>query len=122
MRVRVSATTIEGETYKAEGLFAPLADRVAFERHFGVTAAALQRLGDAFDEEGKLREGADPAGVREEQVAFLVWRMLRRPNGAGEQIGPFEQFVESLAEIGLEQAAEEDPAVDPTEQAPPAGS
>lgn len=126
-RARVSATllvdTPEGESeqqFSHVGLFAPLADRVAFERHFGVSATVLSRLTEAFDEDGKLKPDVDPASIREEWVAFLVWRVLHRKHAAGEAVGSFAEFAEQATDLAVEELTEQeaDPELDPTAPAP----
>ncbi|HXF72683.1 MAG TPA: hypothetical protein VNO79_08770 [Actinomycetota bacterium] len=134
-RRRVSAVLVEeaegGEslrTYTHVGLFAPLADRVAFERRFGLSATVLSRLdgllyrpGDPEVEAdpgllGRLRPDADPSQVREEWVAFMVWRVLRRSAAAGSAVGDFEAFLERLVDLSVEELEES-----PEEDARPTG-
>lgn len=104
MRAHVTARTVDGRTFEAEGLMAPLTDRVAFERRFGVTAAVLSRIGDFFNAEGRMRPDADAAALREEWVAFIVFRILARGRAYGED---FDRFLEEVAEVEIEQLAEE---------------
>ncbi len=123
MRARVTAAMLDGRSFEHEGLFAPLADRVAFERRFGVSATVLGRVAAMFDEEGNLQPDADPAGLKEEWVAFLVWRVLARKNALGAEVGSFEDFLEAADAIGVEVVKEQaDPEVDPTAPPPPTPS
>jgi hypothetical protein len=121
------------ELLSCEGLFAPLADRVAFERRFGVSAVVLSRISEMFYDEadpevqldpsrkGQLREDADASGLHEEWIAFLVWRVLARKAGAGAAAGTFEEFLERVGDVVVENLDEEtqdagpaDPELDPT--------
>lgn len=103
MRVRVNVKLLDGSALEAEGLMAPLADRVAFERRFETNAAVLGRIKEFFDDEGKLLPGADPGAMREEWVAFIVYRVLHR---AKRYEGDFETFLEEAAELDLTELPE----------------
>lgn len=117
MRATVVVHMLDGEDAEAFGELAPLPDRVAFERRFGISATVLQRLGEMFDDDGNLKPGADPAELREEWMAFLAWRMLHR---AGVVALEFEPWLENVAEVELrESKEEEDLALVPTETAAP---
>lgn len=120
MRARVTATLLDGRSFEHVGLFAPLADRVAFERRFHVSATVLGRVAEMFDEEGNLREGADPAGLREEWIAFLVWRVLARKNVYDGEMGSADEFIEAVVAVEVTEVKDEeaDPEVDPTAPSP----
>jgi len=105
VRTAVTATLLSGATQTGEGELAPLADRVAFERHFGITAAVLSRLSEAFDDDGQLKAEADAHEIKEEWVAFLIWRLLRRVATGG--VADYDSWIDDLATIGLEQLEEE---------------
>lgn len=116
MRATVVVHMLDGGQAEAFGELAPLPDRVAFERRFGISATVLQRLGELFDDDGSLRPGADPSELREEWMAFLAWRMLHR---AGAAPGEFEPWLENVSEVELREAKEEDVTLVPTETAAP---
>ncbi len=96
MRAKVTATFMDGRTLEAEGAFAPLADRVAFEQRFGTSTQVLARLPELFGPDG-LKPDADPGGFREEWIAFLIWRTLARAH----QVGSFESFVAELEDVAI---------------------
>jgi hypothetical protein len=75
----------------------------------------LTRLVDSFDDEGKLTAEADPSQIREEWVAFLAWRMLRRGPARGVE---FLDWLETVSEVSLDTNPEEAEAV-PTVTAVP---
>jgi hypothetical protein len=85
----------------------PMADRAAFEEHFQRGSAVLGAIAEAFetDEEGKpvskngnpkLKEGADLTHVRDEYMAFLAWRSVRRTNPG---IAKFSEFIDNADEL-----------------------
>jgi hypothetical protein len=86
------------------------ADRVAFERHFGINSGTLlENLRGLFTADGAPVEGANLSAVREEHLAFFIWRAATR--AVSELAGvSFEDFLDQLAEI--EEAKEEE--ADPT--------
>jgi hypothetical protein len=88
--------------------FMCLADRVAFERHFHSSSAALASLRDKFDADGAPLPGADLSDLQEEHVAFLVWRAAAR---SGDAVGSFDEFVMALQDYEI---VEEADALDPT--------
>jgi hypothetical protein len=106
MRATVTATMLDGSTQTVRGEMAPLTDRVAFERQFHTSATVLSRLADMFDENGRLRDEADPAALREEWTAFLSWRMLARANPEAFNLG-FEGWLEQVSEVALDVTEEE---------------
>jgi hypothetical protein len=95
-------------------MFMCAADRVAFERRFGVTVGQLAEI-----------TGSGPGGavdlgrLREEWILFFAWRCANRSPG-GDQ-GPFDAWIELVAGVEL---ADIDPdgraetAVDPTAPTP----
>jgi hypothetical protein len=115
MRVRLQATLSDGRRFEAEDLYAPLSDRVAFERQFGVTAAVLSRLTDAFDKDGKLNPDTDATQIREEHVAFLSWRLLRRT----AELGTFDEFIDLAEELDIEALPDGADTTDDEVAAPP---
>lgn len=109
--------TVETRTYMC------LADRVAFERHFGdSTVKAMRALaGDYADGE---RRAEAMAGFREEWTVFFTWRCLRRFE---PETPDFDAFLETVAEVEIGQVevgqvdsgqVEEADAVNPTVPAP----
>lgn len=76
------------------------ADLVAFERKFGVSAAA-------FSEEG---------GARFEWLCFLVWRGLRRAKVIAAEVEFDDSFLERIEEIDVPDGDDEE--ADPTVPAP----
>lgn len=113
MRATVTVSMLDGSRMESSGEFAPLADRVAFEHQFGRSAVVIQLVAEQFDENGTLRPGADAASIREEWVAFLAWRMLRRGPAAGTS---FDVWLEDVEEVELRIGQEENGEV-PTETA-----
>lgn len=105
-RLHVVAELQDGSSIEASGTWMTLADRIAFERRFGVSAAALAR---GVDDDGKV----DPEVFREEQHAFAAWCLLRR-EGATQL--PFEEFGEQADDLTITKA---DSSPDPTELLPP---
>ena len=109
---RLDGTEVSFETRT----FMCLADRVAFERHFHSSSAALASLRDKFDAEGNAVPGADLSDLQEEHVAFLVWCAARR---SSHDIGPFDDFVMGLEDFDLiEEALQEDPTARQSEPSP----
>lgn len=80
-----------GETHDIER--PPFADLVAFERHFNTPAPQIDQ---------------DP---RAEWVAFLVWRGLRWQK---VQVGEFEDFIDQIDEVTVNQNGDSDPKVEAT--------
>lgn len=98
LTVRVKVHRLDGTSQEGEGLYMPLADRVAFERRFGKSI-----LGSMDD-------------LREEEAAFFCWSLLRR---TGMEPGEFEPFVDGIETLEIEQVGGEEP--NPTDQAPQPG-
>lgn len=98
MEATVKAVDFGGTKTEVFGVFAGWADQVAFERRFGVNAVVLERLGEAFDDEGRLRPDADATTIRSEWLAFLAWRMLKR---GGMAPADFEAWVDELDELEI---------------------
>ena len=99
MQATVKAVDFDGVKTEASGVFAGWSDQVAFERRFGVNAVILERLGEAFDDDGRLKPEADAAEIRSEWLAFLAWRVLRRSGGTTTD---FEAWVDELDELEIE--------------------
>jgi hypothetical protein len=107
MRATVTAVFLDASQQAATGELAPLADRVEFEKRFGMSAAVLSRLEGMFDDEGNLTPDADPAALREEWIAFLVWAELRRELGA-EEVADFDAWLLTISNITVNTNAEEE--------------
>jgi hypothetical protein len=99
MRARITVLHVDGSGDVSEGVFAGWGDQVQFERRFGVNAAVLGTLRDAFDDEGVLAKGADPASIKSEWLAYLAWRTLSR-----SRVGtpPFEEWIETVDELDIQ--------------------
>jgi hypothetical protein len=96
--------------------FMCLADRVAFERHFHSSSAALASLRDLFDADGAPIPGADLSSLQEEHVAFLVWCAAAR---SGNAVGSFDEFIVALEDYEiLEDADVLDPTAPPSDSSP----
>jgi hypothetical protein len=104
------------------------ADRVGFERRFGISSAVMAKWGDAADEEGNLRPDADLSQIREEWPAYFVWAVCVRDQG---ETRSFDEWIVNMAEIEARQlataivlppAVEDDPELDPTNPVARAGS
>lgn len=113
MRATVTATLLDGSSQTHSGELAPLADRIAFERRYGVNAAVLGRLSQAFNDDGTLRADADATAIREEWVAFLCWRLLIRGPARGVDFEAWLEGMDSL-DLNLEDQDETGSEVDPT--------
>ncbi len=135
-RRRVIVSMQDGSVLEATGAWMPLPDRVAFERHFRLSAVVMGRLATAFygsgdpevlehpELQGRLRPTTDPGDIREEWVAFAAWRLLRRTFDDQEQLSSFERFLEAVEDVDIEPIEEEeagagDPELDPTVPTPP---
>lgn len=119
MRARIIAANMDGTKQEAEGVFAGWADQIAFERRFGLNAAVLSTLDEAFNADGTLRSAEAAGSIRSEWIAYLAWRIIRRAGGevGPEAAGTFDAWVEELDDLELHvDASEEDDesAVDPT--------
>jgi hypothetical protein len=103
MRIRIS--TFSGQTFDFEANWGNNADRVAFERRFQTNSRVMK---DKFG----------TAEYRDEWMAFMVWRSLRRqtPN-----VADFEEFLEDIDEFifGEDGEDQEEDVPDPTETAEP---
>jgi hypothetical protein len=84
-RFGITVVMDDGTKEHAEGELAPLPDRVAFERRFGLSATVMQDLD---------QDRPDPHVLREEWIAFLAWRMLWRAHAT--PWGDFDQWVEHI--------------------------
>lgn len=109
-RATITTTDYNGQKATAEGVFGGWSDQVAFERRFGVNATVLQRLGESFNDEGELREDADPSAIRTEWLAFVAWRVLSRTAGAPD----FEAWLEGLADLDINIKEDDDDEVPTT--------
>lgn len=102
--------------------FMCLADRVAFERHFGSSSAGLAKMRDKFNPDGTPVKGADLSDLQEEHVAFLVWRAILRyqaANDPGAPLQSFDDFVEGLEEFDVKDGVDDvDPTVSPNGSSP----
>lgn len=109
-KFEVTAVTLDGTKQTATGEMAPLRDRIAFEHHFGLSAIILRDLDG---------DHPDPNVLREEWVAFLVYRMLRTADQipAGQT---FEAWLETIQDE-LEVTAL-DVGLDPTNDPAPGES
>lgn len=115
---RITLTRLDGSEIAFDTrTFMCLADRVAFERHFQSSSAAMTALKDKFDDSGKPLPGADLSDLREEHLAFLVWLAAVRSNDSGV-VGPFEDFVMDLEDFDVKEDAEADPTEAPSEPSP----
>jgi hypothetical protein len=117
---RIVLTRLDGTQIAFETrTFMCLADRVAFERHFHSSSAALSALRDKFDAEGVPIPGADLSDLQEEHVAFLVWCAARRTS---HDVGSFEDFVMALEDFEMTDEPVEaglDPTAPPSERSQP---
>jgi hypothetical protein len=103
MRIRIS--TFSGQSFDFEANWGNNADRVAFERKFQVNSKVMK---DLF---GKTE-------YRDEWMAFMVWRSLRRQNPTAAP--DFEAFLEDIDTFIFGEDGEDEPAeADPTQTAEP---
>jgi len=117
MKITIERFDGPSETF-APVAYMGMADRVAFERRFGVDSAELVRWGrdlkrisgDLDDDETDLPPGAK---LNEEWIAFFVWRAARRGLGV---TASFDEWIDDVAGFGFD-----DVAPDPTEPPPPGG-
>lgn len=111
-RRTVTATMFDGTEHKATGEYLALADRVAFERKFGISTAILSKHASLFDDKGTLKDDADLSDLEgnvAEQHSFLSWRLLSR---GGCDVGDFDTFIDAC--VNIEVGPKEDGGVDPT--------
>lgn len=102
MRIRI--TTLDGETHDFEANWGNKADSIAFERHFQVNSSVM-------------KEKFGTPEYREEWMAFVVWRCLRRIDPS---VPEFEEFIESIDTfIFGDDEDQEATEPDPTEPAAP---
>ncbi len=115
---KITATLDDGSARECStSTFMCLADRVAFERYFGQSSAALAAVRELFDDDGKPKPGADLSILREEWIAFFAHRALLRADREGTPA--YDDFIESVAGVTIDQDGDV-PAPNPTEPAPPA--
>lgn len=100
-----------------------MADLVAFERQFGISASQMSppALKDedgnvVVDENGEVVP--DASKVRMEWIAFLVWRSSRRQGLIGKDVEFDDDFLECIDDVELNGSDSEDPDVDPTKAVP----
>lgn len=109
---RITAVMLDGTKHEATGVYMPLADRVAFERKYAETLGQIRKQAKEAGSESE----PDFSGVKDEQVAFFCWRLLRR----GQiPVGEFEDFLENADELAID--VQDGPA-DPTDAGPPLGN
>jgi len=116
MRARIKITDHEGKTSDAEGVFAGWGDQVAFERRFGVNAAVMGRLREAFDDSGLLKPDADAGSIKTEWLAFLAWRLMARAGVAGSS---FDEWLENVADLELTVEDNEEEGTEAIEESVP---
>lgn len=125
---RVVAVMLDGDKLEAQGVYMPLADRVAFERKFDVSVLEMARLERRIDDAGQAT--APVPDLREERSAFFSWRLLHR---AGKTEADFDAFLDNVERLEIEihkdgpvdptgAPAAEPPAADSPAPAPPPGS
>ena len=122
--MRIVLGLIDGTKYEAEAdlsTFGCLADRVAFERRFDVSAAVLAKVEEFVrrndDGTTTVTDAEGLADVlREEHVLFLAWRELRRQ--VPDVPDDFDEVLESTASLGLHGSTRE-ATPDPTTAAEP---
>lgn len=115
MRAKVTATDYSGHKVSAEGVFGGWSDQVAFERRFAINATVLQRLGEAFNEDGDLLPDADPTKIRSEWMAFVAFRVLKRES-TEELPDSFDAWIEALEDLDInmlesDESSEDEPEV-----------
>jgi hypothetical protein len=111
---RIVAVMYDGTKHEATGVHAGLADRVAYEKHFGETTMARRTaVLRQIDEDGELKEEADGSAFSEAKIAFFPWCILRREI---PDIGDFEEFLAGCEELIIE------PITDPTAPTLPSDS
>jgi hypothetical protein len=96
VQARVKATMFDGSVVEAEGLWQPIADRVAFERFSG-QAWQQHIVGSRLSDEA---------------AAFLAWRLLAR----SREMPEFNDWIGELDDLELEPLKAEDgaPEANPT--------
>jgi hypothetical protein len=114
MAVLIKAKMLDGREVQGESsTFMCAADRMAFERRFGVGAAVMQPWQRLYDSNGDPVEGADLSEVREEYVNFFAWRALRRLAN-GQLPEDWDVFSDTVQEISTEELPAEEAGLDPT--------
>jgi len=107
-QAKVKATMEDGTFFEASGPWMTLADRVAFERQFGMNVATI----------GKAYQGAakkDTGQLREEWTVFWAFRLLARSC----PVGPYKDFIERVAEMNIDMGgAKPDPTSPDPQPAP----
>lgn len=136
---RITVLMLDGEKHEFVATYMPLADRVAFEKKWGVAFEGLFRyttveLEDPQAEGGTRKVTVPNAGPewRDERGAFFIWRAMRRH---GIEVAGFDQWLEQVDDIDIEPVdgppaepnaslidAAPDGGLDPTDQDPPHGS
>lgn len=96
--------TYNGETGQVDSI--GLADMVAFEKHFGISAAALQPP-PKLNPDGSVMLDAngepvlDDTAVRLEWVAFMVYRAARKLGMISKETPFDEDFLEGVGEVEI---------------------
>ncbi len=94
MKIRLELD--DGHSYSAESnprTFMGLASRIAFERQFGMSPAAMKAWQSLYDNEGNLRDDAELGVLREEWLAFFGWHELRRHD---DDVPEWEYVIEHV--------------------------
>lgn len=104
--------------------FMCLADRVAFERHFGTSIATVMATATARNADRDQSDEDDEAGgpdtirlgdMREEHLAFFAWRTVSRHG----DLATFDEFVDQVLDVTIDASVDdtddEDDTTGPTE-------
>ena len=103
---KIKAEMLDGKQYEAEvSLFMPTADRLAFERHFGLSFINAAK-----------QWGENAEGALEEWLAWAAWRTLTRSKTA---VPAWSIFIEDVANTEIAEVGSE--TVDPTDPTPQPG-
>jgi hypothetical protein len=117
MQGTVAVSLLDGTKQEAKGPVFTQGDRIAFERQFSIPAVKLAELERLFDKKGKLREGADISGFREEWLVFFAYRALVRAEQVSDD---YEAWLEKIDDLEFEMRPDE--AANPTAEAPQLGA
>ena len=104
LKLRLTLMGDDGDTTErviegSVGTWMCLADRVRFEHRFDASPAQMAAWEGLYDDEGKVREGADLSGIREEYLAFFAWCEARR---RANDIPDYGEFLERVAGLDIE--------------------
>lgn len=86
MKLTIKMST--GTTYDFDGKWGTVSDGVAFERRFNVNASIMAQM---MGENGK-----KSPDFREEWMAFLAWRCLRRHDPS---VAEFDEFIDDMEQL-----------------------